>query len=49
LGDDVNIRLEKVPGSAITFQLNGKMYGALEVGDRVVVDEERNVTVNDTM
>jgi hypothetical protein len=48
LGDDVNIRLEKVHGSPITFKLNGKMYGALEVGDRVLIDKERNVKVNDT-
>jgi len=48
LGDDVNIQLEKVPGSLITFKLNGKMYGALEVGDTVIIDKERKVKVNDT-
>lgn len=48
VGDDVNIRLEKVPGSGITFQFNGARYGTLEVGDNVVIDKERNVTVNDT-
>lgn len=48
LGDDVSIQLEKIPGRPITFQLNGKPYGTLEVGDRVVIDKERNVKVNDT-
>ena len=48
MGDDVNIRLEKVPGSGITFQFNGENYGTLEVGDNVVIDKERNVTVNGT-
>jgi hypothetical protein len=33
LGDDVDIQLEKVPGSPITFTLNGKLYGALELGE----------------
>ena len=47
LGDDVNIQLEKVPGISITFKLNGKMYGALEAGDNVIIDKERNVKVND--
>ncbi len=45
-GDDVKIRLEKVPGSPITFQLNGKDYGALKLADKVAIDKERNVTVN---
>jgi hypothetical protein len=49
MGDDVNILLEKVPGSGITFQFNGENYGTLEVGDNVVIDKERNVTVNGTM
>jgi hypothetical protein len=48
LGDDVDIQLQKVPGSPITFKLNGKPYGTLEVGDRVIIDKERNVKVNDT-
>jgi hypothetical protein len=46
LGEDVNVRLEKVPGRPITFQMNGKRYGTLEVGDEVSIDKERNVTVN---
>lgn len=48
LGDEVEIQLEKVPGSPITFKLNGKLYGALETGDKVIVDKQRNVKVNDT-
>jgi hypothetical protein len=49
IGDDVKIRLEKVPGSAITFGLNGKKYGTLEAGDTVLIDGERNVNVNDSL
>ena len=48
LGDDVNIQLEKVPGSPITFKVNGKLYGALEVGDKVTIGEGRKVRVNNT-
>ncbi len=47
LGDDVAVHLEKRPGSGITFQLNGKSYGSLEVGDKVLIDSERAVQVND--
>ena len=49
LADDVKIQLEMPSGGRpITFQLNGTDYGKLEVGDKVVIDEDRNVTVNDT-
>ena len=43
---DVKIRLEKVPGSPITFEFNDKKYRTLEVGDKVSIDKERNVKVN---
>ena len=49
LGDDVKIRLEKVPGNTITFKLNGKVLGTIEVGDIVVIDKKRNVMVNGTI
>lgn len=48
LGDDVGILLEKVPGSPITFTLNERSYGTLDVGDQVIIDKERNVTINGT-
>ncbi|MGB0581184.1 MAG: ankyrin repeat domain-containing protein [Limisphaerales bacterium] len=49
LGDDVKIRLEKVPGRPITFELNGNRYGTLEPGDKVSIDKERSVKVNATI
>lgn len=49
LGDDVEVQLEKVPDIPITFTLNGQLYGALEVGDKVIIDKNRNVIVNDTV
>ena len=49
LADDGKIQVELLSGGRpITFQLNGTNYGTLEVGDKVVIDEDRNVTVNDT-
>jgi hypothetical protein len=33
-------------GGPISFQLNGTDFGALEEGDNVLIDEQRNVTVN---
>lgn len=47
LADDAVIQLEMLEsGSPISFQLNGKEFGTLNEGDRVVIDENRNVTVN---
>lgn len=43
---DVKILLEKIPGSPITFGFNGDNYGTLEIGDKVSLDNERNVKVN---
>lgn len=48
LGDDVNVRLEKVPGSAITFHLNGQLFGNVSPGETVAIDRDRDVTVNGT-
>ena len=33
-------------GSSARFQLNGKDFGTLEKGDKVVIEEERDVTVS---
>ena len=49
LGDDIHIKLEKIPGSPITLEMNGQSYGSLEVGDRVAIDEQREVQVNDML
>ena len=47
LADDLNIELETVnEGNSVAFQLNGKKFGNLSKGDEVVIEEERNVTVN---
>ncbi len=47
LADDLRIRLAtRDEGSLVTFQLNGRNFGDLKRGDQVVIDEERNVTVN---
>lgn len=47
LGDDLKIELRTMKqGSSVAFQLNGKEVCNLARGDQVVIDEERNVTVN---
>jgi hypothetical protein len=49
LAGDAVIHLEMLErGSPISFQLNGTDLGALREGDNVVIDEQRNVTVNGT-
>jgi hypothetical protein len=47
LADDLKIELEtRNEGNSVAFELNGKKFGNLAKGDEVVIDEERNVTVN---
>ena len=47
LADDLTFQLEKLSNdSAITFKLNGRDFGNLDEGDKVVIDEGRKVTVN---
>ncbi|WP_442484518.1 hypothetical protein [Aeoliella sp. SH292] len=48
LGDDVAIQLESVNASEVRFQFNDQDFGILKVGDKVVIDDERNVEVNGT-
>ncbi|MCA9139005.1 MAG: hypothetical protein KDB00_19670 [Planctomycetales bacterium] len=48
LGDDIMVQLESVNGSQVRFMLNDQDFGALNVGDKVVIDDERNVEVNGT-
>lgn len=49
VGSDVNIRLQRVPGRPVLFELNDQTYGTLDPGDKVVIDKERSVTVNGTV
>ncbi|MCC9609265.1 hypothetical protein LOC68_06090 [Blastopirellula sp. JC732] len=48
LGDDVTIQLDSVDASTVRFLLNDQDFGVLRVGDQVVIDAEKNVTVNGT-
>ena len=47
LADDLKIELQTMDeGKSVAFQLNGREICNLAKGDEVVIDEERNVTVN---
>lgn len=47
LAQDLNIELETMnDGNSVAFQLNGTKIGNLAKGDEVVIEEDRNVTVN---
>lgn len=47
LADDLTIELvTKHEGKLVSFRLNRRNFGDLKRGDKVVIDEERNVTVN---
>ncbi len=48
IGDDIAIQLESVDKTEVRFVLNDQDYGSLNVGDKVVIDDERNVEVNGT-
>jgi hypothetical protein len=48
LGDDITIQLESVDESKVRFMFNDQNFGTLNVGDKVVIDDERNVEVNGT-
>lgn len=47
-GKDITIQLESVDESVVGFIFNDQDYGNLNVGDQVVIDDERNVEVNGT-
>lgn len=47
MGDDVEIQLEKKPNNPISFTMNNQSYGTLDLNDRVIVDRNRRVKVND--
>lgn len=48
IGDDIAIQLESVDESDVRFIFNDQNFGNLKVGDKVVIDDERNVEVNGT-
>lgn len=48
LGDDVRIQLDSIDESQVRFTFNDQDFGILSVGDKVVIDKERNVEVNGT-
>lgn len=49
LADDLIIQLEMLEADGpISFNVNGSDFAALKRGDQVVIDEDRNVTVNGT-
>jgi hypothetical protein len=48
MGDDVTIQLDSVDETEVRFMFNDQDFGTLNVGDDVVIDDERNVEVNGT-
>ncbi len=46
LGDDITIQLDSVDESKVQFLFNDQNYGTLNVRDKVVIDDDRNVEVN---
>jgi len=44
---DVTIVLEKRSVAPITLKINGKPFGDLQTGDKVTIDKDRNIKVND--
>ena len=48
LGDDITIQLDSIDESEVRFVFNDQDFGTLNVGDKVVIDDERNVEVNGT-
>ena len=46
LGDDITIQLESVNESEVRFTFNDQDFGLLNVGDKVVIDDERHVDFN---
>lgn len=48
LGDDITIQLDGVDESKVRFTFNDQNFGTLNVGDKVLIDDERNIEVNGT-
>ncbi len=49
IGDDVAVELESIDESEVSFLFNDQDYGYLKVGDKVVIDDERNIEVNGSL
>ena len=47
-GDDIAIQLDRISESNVQFMFNDQDFDDLNVGDKVVIDDERNVEVNGT-
>jgi hypothetical protein len=47
-GDDITIQLDSVNQAEVGFIFNGQNFGNLNVGDEVVIDDERHVQFNAT-
>jgi hypothetical protein len=46
IGDEITIQLTTVNASEVSFILNDRNFGSLNVGDEVEIYDERKVTVN---
>ena len=47
-GDDIAIQRDRISESKVQFMFNDQDFDDLNVGDKVVIDDERNVEVNGT-
>lgn len=48
-GDEITIQLESLDAAKVRFLFNDQNYGTLNVGDKVVIDEDHMVEVNGTV
>jgi len=48
LGDDITIQLDSIDESEVRFLFNDQDFGTLNVGDKVNIDDDRNIEVNGT-
>jgi hypothetical protein len=46
IGKDCAIELTSINESTVNFRFQAQEFGVLRVGDRVIIDEKRNVIVN---
>jgi hypothetical protein len=46
IGNDCAIELASINESTVNFRFQAQEFGVLRVGDRVIIDEKRNVIVN---
>jgi hypothetical protein len=48
LGDEITIELDSIDETEVRFIFNERDFGTLNLGDKVGIDDERNVVVNGT-